>query len=337
MADDRLAHREPLELRVEVDLAAGVDELRGAGGLAGCVAQDLFGEVHQVVMVPVRGVELHHREFGVVPHRDAFVAKAPVDLEHALEAADDEALQVELRRDAQKHLLVERVVMRDERLRVRAARNRMKHRRLDFHEAVLDHEASDRRERLAARCEARARGLVGDEVDVALPVLVFGAGQAVELVGQGAQALGEEPQRLHLHRQLAGLGLEEQPFGADDVAEVEMLEKAIRLLADRVDADAQLEAPRGVLERREARLAHDALEHQPPRHGHGDPLRLEGLVVEMAVLARELGGAVLRLEVVGKGDAAGADRGELLAALGKQRVLVGRFVGGHGIHVGRVF
>ena len=108
------------------------------------MAQHLLGEVHQVVVVPVGRVELHHREFRVVPNRDAFVAETAVDLEHALEAADDEALEVELRGDAQEHRLVEGVVVGHERLGVGAARDRVQHRRLDLHEAVLDHEAANR-------------------------------------------------------------------------------------------------------------------------------------------------------------------------------------------------
>jgi len=40
---------------------------------------------------------------------DAFVAEDPSDLVDALEAADDEALEIELGRDAQLHDLIERV------------------------------------------------------------------------------------------------------------------------------------------------------------------------------------------------------------------------------------
>ena len=125
----------------------------------------------------------------------------------------------------------------------------MQHRRLDLDEAVLDHEAADRRQRLAARDEARPRGLVGDQVDVALPILLLGVGDAVELVGQRPQALGEQAQALDLDRQLAGLGLEERALGADDVAEVEVLERRVGLVADRVDADAQLDPAGRVLQR----------------------------------------------------------------------------------------
>jgi ribosomal protein L7/L12 len=160
------------------------------------VAQHGLGEVHQVAVRPVGRVELHHRELGVVADADALVAEVAVDLEHALEAAHQQPLQVQLGRDAQEHLLVQRVVVGDEGLGVGAARDGVQHRRLHLQEAVLDHEAADRADRLAARHEARARGiLVGDQVDVALAVLLLLVGHAVELVGQRAQALGQQAHR----------------------------------------------------------------------------------------------------------------------------------------------
>ncbi len=156
------------------------------------MAQQRFGEVHQVLVVPERRVELHHGELGVVTDADALVAEAAVDLEHALETAHDQALEVELGRDAQEHFLVQRIVMRDERLGVGAARNRVQHGRLDFQEAVVDHELAHAADGLAARGEALAGGFVGDQVDVALAVLDFLVGHAVELVGQRTQALGQQ-------------------------------------------------------------------------------------------------------------------------------------------------
>ena len=177
-------------------------------------------------------------------------------------------------------------------------------------------------ERLAARREARPGRVVGDEIVVAVPVFLLRVGEAVELVGQRAQALGQQAQRRHPNGQLAGLGLEQRAFGADDVAEVEVLERVVGLVAERVLGDEELDPAGRVLQGREARLAHDALEHQAAGDRDGDALRLERLVVEVAVLARQLGGAVLRLEVVREGDAAGADRGELVAALGDERVVV---------------
>ena len=70
------------------------------------VTYQCFGETHQVLVIPVGRVKLHHGEFGVVPHRNAFVAEIAVDLKHPLETADQQAFQIQLGRDAQKHLLI---------------------------------------------------------------------------------------------------------------------------------------------------------------------------------------------------------------------------------------
>ena len=58
------------------------------------------------MVVPVGHIEHHQGIFGVMPHRDAHVAVAAVDLEDAAKAADDQALEIELGRNAQEHLLV---------------------------------------------------------------------------------------------------------------------------------------------------------------------------------------------------------------------------------------
>jgi hypothetical protein len=55
-------------------------------------------------------------------------------------AAHQQALEVQLRRDAQEHLLIQRVVVRLERLGVGATRDRVQHRRLDLQEIVRHHE-----------------------------------------------------------------------------------------------------------------------------------------------------------------------------------------------------
>ena len=85
--------------------------MRGAVDLLGDEGDEFFGEVHQVVVVGVGLVELEHGELGVVLGADAFVAEVAVDLVDAVEAADDQPLEIELRRDAQEEVEVERVVV----------------------------------------------------------------------------------------------------------------------------------------------------------------------------------------------------------------------------------
>jgi hypothetical protein len=81
----------------QVERAALVLEHLGAQRLARRVAQQALGEVHQAAVVRVGLVELHHGEFGVVARAEALVAEVAVDLEHLLEAADHQALEVQLR------------------------------------------------------------------------------------------------------------------------------------------------------------------------------------------------------------------------------------------------
>ena len=99
--------------------------------------QQFCGKIHQALVVGVGLIKLEHGELGVVPRRDALIAEVAVDLVHALQAADDQALQVQLRRDAQVQIDVERVVMRDEGPRRGAAVQRLHHGRFDFDEAAL--------------------------------------------------------------------------------------------------------------------------------------------------------------------------------------------------------
>ena len=233
----------------------------GAGGFAGGRAEKVFRELHLVAVRPVRAVELHHRELGVVTDGDAFVAEVAVDFEDALEAAHDEALQIEFRRDAQVHVHVERIVVRDERLGVGAARNRVEHRRLDLEEAVREHEAADRGDGLGADEEAVAGVLVHDEVDVALAVAHFGVDETLVLVGQRTDVLRHEAKLMGTDGEFAGLRAEERALDGDDVAEVERLPGGIGFFADVALRDEVLHVAREVADGREARLAHDALGH----------------------------------------------------------------------------
>ncbi len=340
VAQDGLADGQALEGLRQVHRAALVGELQAARRLRGRIAHELLGEVHQVAVVPVGRVELHHRELWVVAHRDAFVAEVAVDLEHALEAADHQALEVELGRDAQVHLLLQRVVVRHERLGVGAAGNGVEHGRLHLQEAMLHHELADAAHGLAARDEALAGRLVGHQVHVALAVLHFLVGHAVELVGHRPQALGEQPQRGDLDRQLAGLGLHERAFGAHDVAQVPVLEGRIGFLTDRVAGHVYLDAAargaeRAVLHGGEAGLAHDALEHHAAGHAHGHGVGFERLGLGLRVLRLQIGRMVRGLEIIGEGHTLALGLGlpeglELVAALGDELVVVGGGGGGRG-------
>ena len=67
-----------------------------------------------------------------MPARETFVAEIFSDLKQLVNAADEQPLVIKLQCDAQIKFAAERVVKRLERLRRRAAGNRLHRGRLDF-------------------------------------------------------------------------------------------------------------------------------------------------------------------------------------------------------------
>ncbi len=107
---------------------------------------------------------------------DAFVPPDASDLVDAFEAADDQAFEVQLGRDTQIEIEIERVVVGAEGSRGRAARDVQHRRRLAFDEAVRIAESAHFRDDLRARQEDRADVFVHQQVDVALTVALLDVG-----------------------------------------------------------------------------------------------------------------------------------------------------------------
>lgn len=91
-----------------------------------------LGHLHQVKHVGVRHVELADRELGVVGEINLLVSEHASDLVHSVEPSDDELLEVELGCDSEEQVLLEVVVVGDERLGGRSSGKRGHHRRLDL-------------------------------------------------------------------------------------------------------------------------------------------------------------------------------------------------------------
>ena len=191
---------------------------------------------HQVLVRRVGLVELEHRELGVVPGRDPLVAEVAVDLVDALDAADDQPLQVELGRDPQEEVDVERVVVRHERPGRRAAGERLHHRRLDLEVAAAveepPEEADDRRPALE---DLAGLGVHG-QVEVALAVALLDVLEAVPLLRKRPEAFREKRQGTRLDRKLAGARPEELALDAQPVAEVQRAVELEGRVADGVAA-----------------------------------------------------------------------------------------------------
>ena len=166
-------------------------------------ADELLGAAHAVGVVGVGLVPLDHGELGVVLERHALVAEVLAELVDALEAAHDQALEVQLGRHAQVEGAVELVVVRRERPRARAAVERLQDRRLDLDEADAVEVGAARGDHARAPQRVLAHVGVDHQVDVALAVARLDVGQAVVQIGQRVLAGREQLELLEPQRQLA--------------------------------------------------------------------------------------------------------------------------------------
>jgi hypothetical protein len=316
---------DPSPRRLEVDRLAVPLDLRGSQHPLDDARHELLGERHHAVVVGAADEPLEHRELGVVLGRHPLVAEEPAQLVDVLEAADDHALQVQLGRDPQEEVAVERVVMGLEGARRGAAGEPLQDRRLQLDVAAFVHVLADRGEDLRPQGEDLARALVRHQVELALPVAGLDVGDAVEEVGRVAQRLGEQHALADAERKLAPLGHVEVALHTDHVADVEILDALVGLLAEVVEAGVGLDRAGEVADVEEGRLAVDAL----AGHAAGDA------VGPLAVIARpqllRVVGGVDRgdLRAVGEGaregiDAFGAQPLQLGAPLGLGRARRGR-------------
>ena len=226
--------------------------------------EERLAELHHRVVVAVGLIGLEHRELGVVVAVDAFVAEVAPQLVHALDSPDEHALEIQLQRDAQLHRHVERVVVRRERTRVRAARDGLQHRPLELDEpALVEHAAhrlSTRRlapgrtgaaSSSAIRCRYRRRCCRSGSCS---PCHFSGSGRSafVSIAHRSAKTL-ISPLRV----------VPTRPVDADDVAEVDLVEQREQLGRQVCLARDDLQVARAVAEHEELQLADVPLQHDP--------------------------------------------------------------------------
>ena len=269
---DSVCHGHAAPARCEIHIVAQPLELIRAEDLLGSAGEDALENVHHTVEVRVGLIELAGRELRVVLGVHALVAEDAANLVHALNTADDQALEMQLGRDAHIHINVERVVVRDERARRRAAGDGAEHGGLDLHKAEAVEIAAQVGHEAAADLEVALALGVHDEIHVALTVAQLHIRHAVELLRQRAQGLTEQCDLLHVDGDLPRLGLERVAAHTDDIADVILAEIGKLLLRDGVLADVELDLPAVVLNVAEDGLAHAAL-------GHDAACRLQGLAV----------------------------------------------------------
>jgi hypothetical protein len=267
-------------------------------------AHDLFQTPGLIVVVGVGLIPLDHRELRVVPGRDPLVAEILAELVHALHTAHDQALEIQLGRDPQVQLALERVVASGEGSRQRAAVERLQDRRLDLEEALPVEVGADGRHHTSARGEELAHLGVGDQVELAPAVTRLHVGQPGVLVRGRAQRLGEDLEAVHAQRELAVPAAEHRAVDAQQVAEIQRGEPLERLGAEHIGACVQLDLAGAVHQVQEGGAPRAAAGRDAPGHA----VDILGLLAGLQML---VGGADLG-DRLGAGVGVG---GDLLAGL----------------------
>ena len=214
--------------------------LLATASLAGNLLEEVLGKLAHAGQVRVGGVCLHRGELWVVREVGALVSELTTKLVDALKTANKQALQRKLGCNAQVVLGVQSVVVRNERLCVCAAKNLLENRGLNLHVTVCLHELADDGDDLGALAEYVADLGVHNEVNVALAITNLAVGEAVELLWQRTQRLGEDLQRGHCQGKLAAARTHDSAGCADDVAKVEKTQELPVLLVKVVDAAEEL-------------------------------------------------------------------------------------------------
>jgi hypothetical protein len=138
------------ERRREIDLVVSEGQPVTCSDGLDRLGDDPLGQIHHRLVVAERLIDLQHREFRIVPRADPLVAVHAPQLVHPLDPADQQPLQVQFQRDPHEEPHVQRVVVRQERPRRRAAGDRMQRRTLDLAESGVGQRAADRLHDLGA-------------------------------------------------------------------------------------------------------------------------------------------------------------------------------------------
>jgi hypothetical protein len=145
-----------------------------------------------IMEIGIRLVILDSRKLGVMCQVNALVPELFANLEHPIEATNDEHLKVQLWRNTHVHLHVEIVVMRFEWPGGRATSNSIENRSLNLDEVTVLEEAADIGDYLGSGDDSPARGVVHNQVEIALAMAFLMVLEAIVLIGDSMQARREK-------------------------------------------------------------------------------------------------------------------------------------------------
>ena len=270
------------EGRLERDHMAVNFHLRLAVDGGTDLLQHILREGHNPQQVLVRDIQFHTGELRVVGLVHTLITEILAHLVDTLEAAHDEALQIEFGGNTHVHILVQRIEVGDERTGRGTAGDVLQDRGIHLRIAGIVENAAQGADDGGTLQERLFHAGIHDEVDIALAVAQFGVVEGIVHLtvsirldhGQRLQTLAQQGQFHHVNADFARLRAEHVAFHADEVAQVEQLLKyfIIKILVlartDGVALYVYLNATLRVLQFGKAGLAHDTLAHDTSGDAH---------------------------------------------------------------------
>ena len=189
----------------------------------------------------------------------SLVSEYAADLVYFLKSAHDQSLQVQLQRNAELQVFIQRVKMCLERSCGSASGICHEHRCLNFHEALSVQIFTDGADDPGTFDKCILYFWVHDQIHISLTVTCICIRQSVELLRKDLEALGEQCHMGCMDGHLAGLCLKYLALNADHIAYIELLELFIVLLADAVSCHIRLDISLQILHIAERRFSHHAL------------------------------------------------------------------------------
>ena len=171
-------------------------------------------------------------------------------------------------------------------LAISAAGQALEDGRLDLDETLVGHRRPQRGQRLEPDVEDAPRVRVGQQVDLALAVPHVLVAQAMPLVGQGPDGLGQHGQRDDVDRELTPAARHHLARRPDPVPQIEGVANGRGVVTEVGRAHQELDTPTDVLQRGEDQLAVAPDARHPSRHAHLCPR--PGIRTEVGVALVEL-------------------------------------------------
>src|SRR5437667_11899749 len=135
----------------------------------------------------------------------------------------------------------------------------LQNRRLHFQEAAFLEKAPGLANNRDAFFEYGPGTLVGEKIEVTLPVARLNVLQAMPLFGKRPQGLRHKTESARLQRRFAALGKETGALDANEITDIEQTKKIDQIRANFFCVNINLNAPGGVTKIEEVALAHVAI------------------------------------------------------------------------------